>query len=323
MKRANLGAIGEVSRLTLGGGGLGGVWGATTREEAIDTIRAAVDAGIDLLDAAPGYRAYESIIGDTFGGRPPSHVRVTSKHGLGSPPPDQVYPRFRASIEASLATMKLERLDIFFLHNEICPDEYVYPASREPRESFATTWSLYREQVVPALERLRQEGLIGAWGITAVGVPDAIVDALQHEPRPQAAQVVSNLLDSVGGLRRFAGPARPREIIEVARRSGVGVLGIRAVQAGALTRAIDREVPPDHLDAIDYARAAPFRALCDEWGDDPAVVAHRYALAMEGIDTLILGVKNRRELDQVLAAEAAGPLEADRIARIDRLHLRE
>jgi aryl-alcohol dehydrogenase-like predicted oxidoreductase len=323
MKRANLGAIGEVSRLTLGGGGLGGVWGATTREEAIDTIKAAVDAGIDLLDAAPGYRAYESIIGDTFGGRPPSQVKVTSKHGLGSPSPDRVYPRFRASIEASLATMKLERLDIFFLHNEICPDDHVYPASREPRESFATTWSLYREHVVPALERLRQEGLIGAWGITAVGVPDAIVDALQHEPRPQAAQAVTNLLDSVGSLRRFAGPARPRRIVEVARQSGVGVLGIRAVQAGALTRAVDRDIPPDDPDAIDHARAAPFRRLCDEWGEDPAVVAHRYALAMEGVDTLILGVKNRRELDQALAAEAAGPLEHDRIARIDQLHLRD
>lgn len=322
MKRVKLGPIGEVSRLTLGGGGLGGVWGSTTRAEAIATIRAAVDAGIDLIDAAPGYLAFESIVGDAFGGKPPAHVRFTSKHGPGSPPPAEVYPRLRASIENSLATMKLERLDVFLLHNEICPDDYVYPKENERRDSFATTWSLYRDHVVPALQRLRQEGLIGAWGITAVGVPDAIVAALQHETRPQAAQAVANLLDSVGSLRRFAGPARPRQIIEIASQHGVGVMGMRAVQAGALTRAIDRDAP-DNLDTRDHQRAAPFRALCETWGEDPAVVAHRYTLAMDGVDTLILGVKNRKELDQVLAAEAAGPLEPDRIAAIDGLRLRE
>src|SRR5262245_17680649 len=136
MRRVTLGSIGEVSRLTLGGGGLGGVWGPTTRDEAIATIRTAVDAGIDLLDAAPGYRDYESIIGDAFGGKLPAHVRITSKHGPGSPAPGEVYPRFRASIVTSLTTMKLERLDAFFLHNEICPDDYVYPEDNERRASF-------------------------------------------------------------------------------------------------------------------------------------------------------------------------------------------
>src|SRR5262245_49609336 len=101
MKRVTLGSIGEVSRLTLGGGGLGGVWGPTTREEAIATVRAAVDAGIDLIDAAPGYRAYESVVGEAFGGRPPEQIKITSKYGPGSPAPAEVYPRFRASIETS------------------------------------------------------------------------------------------------------------------------------------------------------------------------------------------------------------------------------
>ena len=40
----------QISRLTLGGGGLGNVWGKTTREDAIKTVLAAVDSGINLLD---------------------------------------------------------------------------------------------------------------------------------------------------------------------------------------------------------------------------------------------------------------------------------
>jgi hypothetical protein len=80
-----------------------------------------------------------------------------------------------------------------------------------------------------------------------------------------------------------------------ARANRVGVMGIRAVQAGALTAAIDRPLPTDHPEVRDYERAAGFRRLSAELGDDPAVLAHRYALSLD-IDTLVLGVKNRQEL---------------------------
>ena len=112
------------------------------------------------------------------------------------------------------------------------------------------------------------------------------------------------------------------EIIAAAHAAGAGVMGIRAVQAGALTRAIDRALSPNSPDTKDFDRAAPFRALCERWGEDPAYVAHRYALGIEGVDTLVLGVKNRAELRQCLAAETAGPLEPEQLAAIEELGLR-
>ena len=63
-------------------------------------------------------------------------------------------------------------------------------------------------------------------------------------------------------------------------------------------------------------------ALCKEIGADPAVVAHRCALSMPGVATVILGVKNRDELKQCIDAEAVGQLEPSVIARIDALGLR-
>ncbi len=93
-------------------------------------------------------------------------------------------------------------------------------------------------------------------------------------------------------------------------------MGIRAVQAGALTASIDRPLPDDHPEKRDYALAAGFRALCAEIGEDPAIVAHRYALALP-IDTLVLGVKNRAELAGCVAAAEAGALPAELAARID------
>jgi aryl-alcohol dehydrogenase-like predicted oxidoreductase len=110
-------------------------------------------------------------------------------------------------------------------------------------------------------------------------------------------------------------------VIAAARAAGIGVMGIRAVQAGALTSALDRDLPADHPEVRDYARAAPFRTICAELGADPAVIAHRYALALD-IDTLVLGVKNRAELAQCVAAAEAGPLPADLVARIDSVVVR-
>ena len=102
----------------------------------------------------------------------------------------------------------------------------------------------------------------------------------------------------------------------VARENGVAVMGIRAVQAGALTAEVDRPLPADHPEMQDYARAAGYRALCATLGENPAVLAHRYALALP-IDTLVLGVKNRQELAECVAAAESGPPSPDLIARIE------
>lgn len=322
MKTATLGPLGEVSRLTLGGGGIGQVWGEVGHDEVAATLRAALDGGIDVLDTAPMYGNCERLVGEVFGGRLPAGVRVTTKCALGSPPKGEAAGRLEASLEASLAAMRLETMDVFFLHSSIAADGYAYAHGDARRDEHSTRWSLYVDEVVPEMERLKAQGRISCWGITGIGVPAAVLDAIGHTPAPAVVQAIANLMDSAGGIRRYAEPARPREIIAAAKAKGLGVLGIRAVQAGALTRAMDRPLSPNHPDALDYQRAAPYRALCASWGEDPAVVAHRYALGMEGVDSLILGVKTRTELDQALAAETAGPLEPAQTAAIDALGLR-
>jgi aryl-alcohol dehydrogenase-like predicted oxidoreductase len=240
MRTNDLGPLKAVSRLTLGGGGLGQLWGETDRDEAIATLNAAIDAGINLIDSAPLYRDCEAVIGAAFNGAPPAGVRFTSKCYLGSPPADEVAARLTASLEASLAVMKLERLDLFFLHTNICADDYQYARYQHRRDRFATTWSLYVEQVIPTMLHLKAQGRIGAWGITATGVPATVIEAIRGEPAPDVAQAVTNLLDSPGGMRSYAEPPIPRTIIAEAKAAGCGVMGIRAVQAGALTAAIDR-----------------------------------------------------------------------------------
>ena len=63
-------------------------------------------------------------------------------------------------------------------------------------------------------------------------------------------------------------------------------MGIRAVQAGALTDALDRTLPEMHPEMLDYRRAASFRALAREIGESPAALAYRYSLSIPGVATV-------------------------------------
>jgi aryl-alcohol dehydrogenase-like predicted oxidoreductase len=312
------GKLPPVSTLTLGGGGLGMLWGKTTFEECVATVHAAIGDGITLLDLAPRYGdgKAEEVVGAAFDGKLPAGVRVTSKCNLGNPPIADIETTLRRSIEASLHRLRGQKLDLFFLHSNVVPDAAFIAASAPGAGARMTPYAVFVEHVRPLFERFVTEGLIGAWGLTGIGQPDTIIRLLGERPAPAAVQCIANLLDSPGGLKFFDGPAKPRAIMAAARANGVGIMGIRAVQAGALTAAIDRDLPADHPEVRDYARAAGFRRLCAELGANPAVIAHRYALSLD-LDTLVLGVKNRQELAECVAAAQSGPLPPDLIARID------
>jgi aryl-alcohol dehydrogenase-like predicted oxidoreductase len=318
MQQHSFGGLWPVSALTLGGGGLGMVWGETTFDECVATVHDAVTAGITLIDLAPRYGdgKAEEVVGAAFDGQLPAGIRVTSKCNLGNAPRAEIEPMLRQSIEGSLKRLRLSRLDLFFLHSNVVPDAQ-HIARWPDAASRMTLYDTFVAEVRPAFEKLAGEGLIGAWGLTGIGHPDTIVRLLGERPAPAAVQCIANLLDSPGALKFFDGPAKPRAVMAAARTNGVGVLGIRAVQAGALTSALDRTLPANHPEMRDYARAAGFRRLAAELGMTPPLLAHRYALSLP-VDTVVLGVKNRGELAECVAAAEAGPLPADLMARVDR-----
>ncbi len=312
MEQRSFGKLGKISCLTLGGGGIGQVWGSTSRAEAIATVREAIDTGITFLDVAPAYGKGEAelVIGETFEGRLPDGVRLSSKCMLGDPAPDEVLPKLERSIERSLIRTKLEKIDLFFLHGQIVPDVMAGKVA-------GTSRRLFVDDVRPAFEQLVARGLIVAWGISAISVPSAILQTISEDPAPSAVQAVTNLLDSVGGMKLFDEPVHPRVIIAAAHRRNVGIMGIRAVQAGALTDELDRTLPDTHPEMVDYRRAAPFRSLARKIGESPAALAHRYALSLPGVSTVVLGVKNRTELRECIVAAERGPLDLELITRID------
>ena len=93
-----------------------------------------------------------------------------------------------------------------------------------------------------------------------------------------------------------------------ANANNVAVMGIRAVQAGALTDALDRPLPDGHSELADYARAAPFRAIAAEIGKSAAYLAHQYRRAI-----------HRRRIDR----RKASGLKTGASSNEDRMYRRQ
>ena len=98
-------------------------WGPQDRDEAVATIRAALDAGIDWVDTAPfyGWGRAEELVGDAVSGRR-DDVTIVTKCGTVRRPdgtwhedgsPDAV----RADLEASLRRLRTDHVDALQLHD--------------------------------------------------------------------------------------------------------------------------------------------------------------------------------------------------------------
>jgi aryl-alcohol dehydrogenase-like predicted oxidoreductase len=312
----------KVSALTLGGGGIGQVWGETTPEEAIQTVHAALNYGINHFDVAPMYGKGEAerVIGKSLDGKNKEGLFFTTKCQLGTLPDEEVYDKLNTSLTSSLDNMKLDKVNLFLLHSQLIEDSYKLFKFDEMRAKSATTLSCFFNAVIPAFERLKQEGKIDHWGIGGLGQEEAIIKALTHSQSPSAVQCVVNPLNSAGAIGYASEAFNPNVILSECQQRNIPILAIRAVQAGALTSSMDRSPHTsgfDQNDFQDFEKAKPFRDLANDWGESPASLAHRYALSSAGVSSVILGIKNRIELKECVEAEAKGLLSATEIKQIN------
>ena len=320
MNYRSLGPIKNVSRLVLGGGGIGQVWGVTDRDEALATVEAAAAAGINFFDLAPMYGNGEAerVIGTVYRDGYPDDIKLSTKCMLGDAPAEEIDDRLRRSLDQSCERLNRNYVDLFILHGSVMEDGWADALYPKALPRVAVPFSKYQSRVVPALQRLKEEARIGAWGITAAMIPDVDLKVLGQQDRPDVVQCITNPLNSSGGMAMAAQEADHRGIIKAANESGCGVMGIRAVAAGALTDQLDRAVKAHSPEQRDFDLAAPFRNLALEFAIPTAQLAHQYALALAGVDAVVLGVKNRQELKQAVAAEASGlsPEVLQRIATL-------
>ena len=314
MEQRKFKPFGNISALSLGGGGIGNVWGETSRSERVSTVSLAIESGINHFDMAPMYGKGEAerVIGEAFKGRDYSTINLTTKCRLGTVTDSEVYTRLNNSVCRSLETMGVDKVNLFLLHSQLIEDDYQLPFLNEHRATNATTLSCYYNAVIPALEMLKKEGKIDHWGI-GLGQEEALIKAINHEHPPEAMQCAVNILNSIGAIGYVSEKSDPSRVLLECQKQDIPILAIRAVQAGALTSSMDREPHPsglDKADFMDFEKALPFRNLANEWGESPASLAHRFALSVKKVSSVVLGVKNRQELQECIDAESRGKLSS-------------
>ena len=312
----------QISALSLGGGGIGQVWGETSKDEAIQTVHTALDNGINHFDVAPMYGRGEAerVVGESLHGKNTDDLFFTTKCQLGTLPDSEVYDKLNTSLTQSLDNLGLEKVNLFLLHSQLIEDSFKLFKFDELRQKSTTTLSCFFNSVIPAFERLQREGKIDHWGIGGLGQEEAIIKAINHSQPPSAVQCVINPLNSAGAIGYVSEDFNPSSVLSACQKKKIPILAIRAVQAGALTSSMDR-LPHssgfDQRDFEDFNKAESFRELANEWNESPASLAHRYALSIKGVSSVILGVKNRKELLECIESEAKDVLSESEIKEVE------
>jgi aryl-alcohol dehydrogenase-like predicted oxidoreductase len=319
METRTLGRTGlAVSVLGFGCGAVGGLMVRGNPSDQERAIARAVELGINYFDTAAMYgngesernlgRVLKSLKPDIFVG---TKVRVPDGER------SRIGTAVTASLEASLQRLQLDHVDLFQLHNHITADG----------SDGGFTPQTVLGEIVPAFERLREQGKTRFCGITAVGDTPAlhrVVDARAFD----TAQVSYNLLNPSAGA--VVSPGYPAHdfgnLLAHTKAANMGVIGIRVLAAGALSGTEERhphgspEVAPigsgrDYR--VDVERARRLEPLVREGHADSLVeAAIRYVIAHPAVSTALVGYSTMEQLEYAATAANKGPLSQ---AALDRL----
>ena len=308
--------------LSVLGFGCGAVGGLMVRGDPLDQERAitrAIDAGVNYFDTAVQYGNGESEknLGRVLQKLKPANVVVGTKVRL--PPGDfgRIADTIAKSLEGSLARLRLDRVDIFHLHNAIT----------ETGGGPALSVRQVLDEVVPAFERLRQQGKTRFLGITAVGDTAALHQVIDLRAF-DSAQVAYNMLNPSAAVALPANyPAQDYgRLFDHTQAAGIGVVGIRVLAGGALSGSSERHPiaspPPEPIGSAmnydgDVERARRLMPLVKEgFAASLTEAATRFAISHPAMGTILVGIATPQQFEDALAAVQRGPLPP---AALDRL----
>jgi D-threo-aldose 1-dehydrogenase len=297
-------------RFGLGGVPLGNEFEVVTDEDADDTLRASWDAGVRYFDVSPWYGLglSERRFGRFLHRQPRDSYLISTKVGkllkaspenvsrelfpyAGSPNNvvfDYTADGVKRSIEDSLQRLGIDRIDVVFVH-DLSPDNRLLP--RPWTEEFAVAL----KGAFPALSKMRDEGMIKAWGV-GVNTPEPILRVIR-ESDPDVCLLASqySLIDHDNALEK---------LFPVAREHGVGFVVGSALNAGFIAGSARYnygdtrwDIPPERI-----AKRDRLRAVADQFGTDLRTAAMQFSAAPDVAVALIVGVHTA---EQALANASA------------------
>ncbi len=293
MQYRTLGRTGiKVSAISFGAGPVSGLMTGTDATAQREVVAAAIEAGINWFDTAPGYGAgsSEANLGRALSEiKPPQPIHIATKVRIPLDSTEPIADLIRRSVDESLQRLRVSSVTLLQLHNGITMGRGDEPASITPDDI------LSRGGVADAFDRLRDEGIIRHSGLTGTGQPIAM-KAVIRSGRFDTVQTPYNALNPSAGA---TSPIQPGDtdygnILADCAEMQMGVFAIRVFAAGALLG----QVPSAHTLKTPYfpldlyqRDAARAELLRDELGNGESMTefALRFVLSHSAVSSAIIG----------------------------------
>ena len=308
----------NVSRVGFGGGGIGQVWGATTREEAVKAVHRALDLGINYFDVAPAYGdgKAEEALGIALEGRS-EEVIIGTKVRVPANNLADATGAVQRSMETSLRLLKRDSVDILHVHNRFTENRGDAPNSLSADDVMGP--------VLKAYQAVQQAGKTRFIGLSAMDHYVPTLKTIMESGDWDTVLAYYNLLNWTAQLPPPPGAALfdNGQNILLAKKHNMGVIGIRSHAAGALTSGVDRPVPPDNdLLRQDVASAAQLGFLLDGNIKTLSQAATVFCLMNEDIHTTVPGVKNQAETEEMADCIDLAPFSEAQMTRLKELYFK-
>lgn len=268
-------------------------WGPQDEKDSIETVRAALDAGIVSFDTAEAYAdgLSDIILGKGLGADR-SKVSIFSKLHVGKMSAKDVIP----SCEAGLKRLNTDYIDLYQIH---------WPSREVPLE-----------ETMEQLLKLKEQGKIRAIGVSNFGIED-LTDVLKYDVVVTNQMAYSMLFRGI-----------EYSILPFCRDNGIGMLTYSSLAQGLLSGkyltaddfpvgrartkifSTSKREGAKHggegCEEMAFKAIADVKKICAEIGEEMADVALAWSIAQSGITSVIAG---GRTPEQAMTNAKGGNLE--------------
>jgi D-threo-aldose 1-dehydrogenase len=296
------------ARLGMGGTQVSGNFVATGDEKAAAALQSAWDNGVRYFDTSPWYGLglSERRFGAFFHDKPRSEFVISTKIGrllrpdqsvagtkVGNwaevPPFRHVYDYSaegtRRSIEDSLQRLGLASIDIVFIHD-------VSPDNKDMGERWTEFLDEAKRGAMPELTRMREEGLIKAWGMGVNTIEPALGAFEAADPDIILSATQYSLIKHDDALKR---------LMPVAEKRGASIVVGAPLNAGFLAGRPRYDyagtIPPGAIE-----KRARLTEIATRHGTDLRTMALHFAAAHPVVSAIIPGARDATQAAQNAAS---------------------
>lgn len=293
MEYRTLGKTGlKISKLSLGGGPFGNIYGTCDENEVIELVRQAIKQGINYLDTGPWYGQgrSETLLGKALKGIPRQAYYIATKVGRYELDYERMFDfsieKTRKSFKNSLELLGVDYVDVIQVHDI----------------EFAPSLDIIVSQTLPELSRQVSMGKAKFIGIT--GYPVSILKECIERSNIDISTVLSY-------ARYTPMDDTLLQYIPFFKEHNIGVINAALTCMGILTN----RGPPDWHPASNEAKKQCSEAArcCKDHDVELARLGIYYSMECNDVSTNLVGMMNLKELNMNLDLARNGISDDEKI----------